>query len=1677
VRAILKFCLLLLTSLSALAADTHYYYVDPDFSGTRTGSASQPWQSLGDSGAWTAINAGLASSNVTIYFSARAVGADTNQLTTEQLSILRTDQGANTLTFLGNSKWNQNDTTPSWTDYSGDSHFWIHDDYAINTSNTGSPYTNRVNLVVRGFFFQSVGGQIAGMYGTSNVLFEANWLTRDCCLTTGPGLHFAVPYQENDGTIGGIHPVDITIRSNRIWDTYGEGIYIGGSTPDPPGVAGSHPTGSNIFIYYNWITNAGTRGGQGDFIDVKDGNINLWISNNVLIGTSAGTDSDNSGIIAESGSGILNNYIVGHEGMGANGISVAGSWDNNIGRTNLLVANNVIVTPQRNGIRNVGVTSTNYQWTNVLFYNNTIYFPSNGSGLNLSAFIGPVEVKNNIFFGASPFEMPYDAATGLTVVHSNNLFWNPNDATRFARGEGNFWAFSDILTFEPSGQRTNPQLSSLTLLTVSNTSPAVNAGATLTQLPRDFLGVARPQGAAWDIGAYENVTGALTTNAIFAITNPLPLTQMVQVVRFTLATNAYTATNTALFNDAGEFVPWQQGSSNQIFFRAGLLPNSTNRYYFVENIAPTNINGVRGYLGLATNASASVPWQYQVTNGLHTGFRIVNPTVASYSNAAPIQGFQLRNAFWVNGELGTNGTNIHYVAKDDVDTAPVSVCWSNMTVTVVDAGPIYTELLFEGTYRKSVYNYLGSIEQWPAGPAFYKTRLMMSAHEPAVIVENFNNDAGYFRFDLSPGMAADEYRYRGHSASSDDYGVLFGFGGDYNDAPYHFDLITTIPFGSTNLVSQQRDELGRTAGVMAAAYNFSIFIRDAGMWNLMCDTNSTATSPTLGFANIRQSSGLGGVSSANSPRLGAWSTNTGKFGIEFGTQVYATTTTPMALPNARARWMIYMGTNGSVINSDTQPGYIQPEIMPLWARHYATDIDKIKAWNLGWTENLTPGGFYMHKDSVLTNYATPIKAGNTTLYDELKAASSSEGDLILDLWRTNSASAATSILSRLVYTAEQSFNLYTNWLTGDAQQANRFNSLQGGQLLGRAAPVLDAILGDGNATATISNQVKAWIALNGSFVRDNDFTPIDNYVSNAVNLGTANMGPQYTSFRGAYSLGFTNHPVFGTNVFADYLASSNTLTTIINAYGATIGSPHYAGASVQPIYANLLQARVRGWTNALYGRLQLHADWNIQSSTPIDPRFGQTELVVFGNGYPSANGFNGMLAGGFYDGVDSALASKLLYRWNQEGKPLSDYFFPSFLMVPYNYASANYTLRSSQTQGYWTAHRARADTTNHSAFWLINGSYYSDHRIQPDTGNYNWFPLSVPASVQWGSIYYPEIESQLFGQILVQADQFPSWNGSNVYTEALTFVEPQGEQATFVPFSRATQSDAVYTNSGPTTWTRNARTFDYFQNMSVLELQDTKNNSSNYISTYMLMSTGLVVHPAGGATPVFITNDVSGTRNMPLVAALSGSVDIPLTAGTNRWNYIGVTLTNALSNGLNFVLMTHSPTTNQATLATWSHSYADTAALADYQANVGMRFFEQQQIQRIKGTNNPHAVQLAYRKGTQEPMITTNGLGGWSISQGTEYQNIYTNHTEYSRSNNQANALAVWTGTNAVTGTNGLIISGGPAEIVIEGTNAVDISLSGATGMRFITLPSYATNRYRQLRPVASGRNSVMTAR
>jgi hypothetical protein len=104
-------------------------------------------------------------------------------------------------------------------------------------------------------------------------------------------------------------------------------------------------------------------------------------------------------------------------------------------------------------------------------YNNTIYNNA-GQGIQLGAYNQGAKVQNNIVYQNSGGDIVDSSSTGTTL--RNNLTTNPK--------------FIDAST-------NNFHLQA--------TSPAINAGITLSAAQTDLDGIARPQGALYDIGAYE----------------------------------------------------------------------------------------------------------------------------------------------------------------------------------------------------------------------------------------------------------------------------------------------------------------------------------------------------------------------------------------------------------------------------------------------------------------------------------------------------------------------------------------------------------------------------------------------------------------------------------------------------------------------------------------------------------------------------------------------------------------------------------------------------------------------------------------------------------------------------------------------------------------------------------------------------------------------------------------------------------------------------------------------------------------------------------------------------------------------------------------------------------------------------------------------------------------------
>ena len=260
--AVTGLIVLTFAAFSARAATT--FYLDSDWNGTQSGTASQPWKYLSSS-AWSSINSALGSGDVTVYFSAREASSDTDDVydtngdgAQDGIDLtLRTDPGSGVLTLDGNSKYNTSDSSPNWVSYSGNSRSRVRYVTAQNSS-----HTKYSNITLHGLHVATsdANKQIA--------IAGDNWIVENCICehtssaTDGPGVYL-IPTADSahEGSSAYITRCNnIIIRNNIIHDSYGEAMYIGGGgVMDGTAAAGYRPSNNNVELVQRPLQSRSSR--------------------------------------------------------------------------------------------------------------------------------------------------------------------------------------------------------------------------------------------------------------------------------------------------------------------------------------------------------------------------------------------------------------------------------------------------------------------------------------------------------------------------------------------------------------------------------------------------------------------------------------------------------------------------------------------------------------------------------------------------------------------------------------------------------------------------------------------------------------------------------------------------------------------------------------------------------------------------------------------------------------------------------------------------------------------------------------------------------------------------------------------------------------------------------------------------------------------------------------------------------------------------------------------------------------------------------------------------------------------------------------------------------------------------------------------------------------------------
>jgi hypothetical protein len=323
---------------------------------------------------------------------------------------------------------------------------------------------------------------------------------------------------------------NVTLTNNTVYNTGHEGIAIYPTWLYP------NNTVSTVLVRNNTIYNTAHWGGQswGDGVAITNSVANATIEFNTIYNAFRGLNIGTSASYTGSPTGLVVRYNIIHDNTvaGINLFPASGMTSDGVFYDNLIFNNGKVW--DSNYAADILINGGyNYNTSVFSFYNNTIYNVTNATAIPHSIWISPYQTitgtptfnfKNNIVY-TKGFAPVWDGNNYLT--HVNNLLYRSDSTTAEWVNNGTSYPQSGVATWEATAQSTNPLFLGGTLPSgftgtygtnevpntsffLTGTSLVLDKGATLGGVYTGCINgaglttpITRPQGAAYDIGAYE----------------------------------------------------------------------------------------------------------------------------------------------------------------------------------------------------------------------------------------------------------------------------------------------------------------------------------------------------------------------------------------------------------------------------------------------------------------------------------------------------------------------------------------------------------------------------------------------------------------------------------------------------------------------------------------------------------------------------------------------------------------------------------------------------------------------------------------------------------------------------------------------------------------------------------------------------------------------------------------------------------------------------------------------------------------------------------------------------------------------------------------------------------------------------------------------------------------------
>lgn len=177
----------------------------------------------------------------------------------------------------------------------------------------------------------------------------------------------------------------------------------------------------------------------------------------------------------------------------------------NAGADDTTIENNIIYNCKHGwGVHILGVIA------NTLILNNTFAFPNRYKDAQIIVFapVTGLEIENNIFYQPTGAAIRFQDYTYSNVIVKNNMT-DQSAIYELDSSDGGIIRehIPSGVTFANNMDHTNPLFISPAIdnFCLRKGSPGIDSGLTLGNVKDDYAGTTRPQGAGYDIGAYELV--------------------------------------------------------------------------------------------------------------------------------------------------------------------------------------------------------------------------------------------------------------------------------------------------------------------------------------------------------------------------------------------------------------------------------------------------------------------------------------------------------------------------------------------------------------------------------------------------------------------------------------------------------------------------------------------------------------------------------------------------------------------------------------------------------------------------------------------------------------------------------------------------------------------------------------------------------------------------------------------------------------------------------------------------------------------------------------------------------------------------------------------------------------------------------------------------------------------